>query len=76
VKGVRVIGKMWFYGCCQAFLCGKNLKREGEEMTLKKHGIVALVTIMVLVLCVGSYVPVAASDLSGSPEYTPGLHTG
>ncbi|MDH4067621.1 MAG: hypothetical protein OEU97_01635 [Dehalococcoidia bacterium] len=45
-------------------------------MTLKKHGIVALVTIMVLVLCVGSYVPVAASDLSGSPEYTPGLHTG
>jgi polyhydroxybutyrate depolymerase len=46
-------------------------------MALKKYCIIALVTIMVMVLCVGSAIPVAAgSGYSSPPEYSSGLHTG
>jgi len=42
-------------------------------MALKKYGIIALVVIMVMVLFVGSSIPVAAGS---PPEYTSGLHIG
>jgi len=46
-------------------------------MALKKYGIIALVTIMVMVLFVGSSIPVAADPLSsGSPDLSQGLHIG
>jgi polyhydroxybutyrate depolymerase len=51
----------------------KRIKKRGGKMSLKKYGIIALVTIMVTVLFVGSSIVVAQE---APPEYTSGLHTG
>jgi polyhydroxybutyrate depolymerase len=45
-------------------------------MALKKYCIIALLVIMAMLLPVGSSIPVAAYLLSGSPDLSPGPHTG
>jgi poly(3-hydroxybutyrate) depolymerase len=70
---VKGIDKYSFMSFIRPFY-KQNLKREEGKMALKKYGIIALVTIMVMVLFVGSSIPVAAE--SGLPDLTPGLHTG
>jgi polyhydroxybutyrate depolymerase len=45
-------------------------------MALKKYCVIALVIIMAMMLPMASSIPVAAELSSGSPNITPGLHTG
>ncbi len=45
-------------------------------MALKKYCVIALVVIMAMVLPVGSSIAAAAPPPSGSPDLSPGLHTG
>jgi uncharacterized repeat protein (TIGR02543 family) len=45
-------------------------------MALKKYGIIALVVIMAMLLPAGSSILVTAFPSSGSPDFSPGLHTG
>jgi poly(3-hydroxybutyrate) depolymerase len=45
-------------------------------MALKKYSIIALVVIMAMMLPMASSIPVAAELSSGSPDITPGPHTG
>jgi polyhydroxybutyrate depolymerase len=69
---VKVIDKYGFMSFIRPFYV-KKFKREEGKMALKKFGIIALVTIMVMVLFVGSAIPVAGGDtglLSGQIEET------
>jgi len=51
-------------------------KKEGNKVKLKKYCVLALVVIVAMLLPLGNSIPAVAELASGSPDLSPGLHTG